>query len=73
MFCRDLEDKMQRQTVDLHGGRKWVHPMHDFQALHDLDQLDAHVRTDDGNVMGGICGGGRDTRRERQRTDRLED
>ena len=64
---------MQGKTVHLDGGRKGVHSRHDFEAHHDLDQLDAHVRTDDGNVMGGICGGGRDTRRERQRTDRLED
>ena len=64
---------MQGKTIDFHGGRKGVHTRYDFEALHNLDQLDAHVRTDDGNVMGGICGGGRDTRRERQRTDRLED
>src|ERR1035438_10126499 len=44
---------MQGQTIYVHGWRKGVHPMHDLEALHDLHQLDDHVRTDDGNVVGG--------------------
>ena len=36
-LCGDLQYEMQGQTVHLDGGRKGVHPFHDFEALHDLD------------------------------------
>src|ERR1039458_366507 len=44
---------MQRQSINFDGWRKRINRLHDFKALHDFDDLNAHVRIDNRNMMSG--------------------
>ena len=51
MLCRYLQDEMQSQSIYIDRWRKRIHLLHDFKTLHNFDELDAHIGTDDWNVV----------------------